>query len=204
MKFSDFKSVKDVLDKYPLAVVENDFLPDVSLPLADSVWADIQFALHMRSPIETELFYREYFISPFIRESWKKHPGLKMWVNQKLAYRDELTGEPDYFLAKRVQGVTQDLIGNPLLAVAEAKQENFAEGWGQCLAAMIACQKINDDPDVIIYGIVATSEFWQFAKLDGNTFTRNIKAYTIHAPEQLFGVLDYLFNECEKQATDET
>jgi len=200
MKFSDFKSIKDVLNKYPLAVKECDFVPDVSLPLAKWVWEDIQFALQMRSPIENEFFYREYFINPFMRESWKKHPSLKMWINQKLAYRDELTGEPDYFIAKRVQGITQDLIGNPLLAVAEAKQENFTEGWGQCLPAMIACQKINDKPDITIYGVVATSEFWQFANLHGETFTRNIRAYTIHMPDQLFGALDYLFGECEKQA----
>ncbi len=149
--------------------------------------------------VESEMYFRESFISPFMRQVWKRHPSLKLWISRKLAYKDELTGEPDYFISARPKGPTTDLVGKPLLAVAEAKQEDFIAGWGQCLAEMIACQKINNAEHIIIYGIVSAGEFWQFGKLEKETFTRNIAAYTIHEPTKLLGVLDYLFEQCEKQ-----
>jgi hypothetical protein len=112
-------------------------------------------------------------------------------------------GEPDYFISMRPKGPTRDLVGKPLLAVAEAKQEDFISGWGQCLAEMIACQKINADENIVIYGIVSAGELWQFGKLEHDVFTRNITAYTIHDPAKLLGVLDYLFEQCERQGESE-
>ncbi len=198
MKFSDSKSVEDVQKKYPIYNRFENFVPNHRVELPQLYQDDIQFALSKQADVESEMFYREYLIAPFMSEAWKRHRDLKLWVNRRLVYKDELTGEPDYFLANKSKGTTTNQVGNPLLAVAEAKQEKFTEGWGQCLAAMIACQKINADENITIYGMVATSELWQFAKLHGDTFTRNIRAYTIHMPEQLFGALDYMFGEYEK------
>lgn len=199
MKFSDFKSVEDVQAKYPLAVTQEQFLPTIELSPPEAFMEDLQFALTMRASVESEMFFREYFIAPFMRQAWKRHPSLKLWVNRKLAFNDELTGEPDYFISARSVGITPNPVGAPLLTVAEAKQEDFISGWGQCLAEMIACQKINVNDDIVIYGIVSAGEFWQFGKLSQNMFTRNLMAYTIYEPAKLLGVLDYLFAECEKQ-----
>ncbi len=199
MKFSEFKSVEDVLDKYPLVVTKAQFLPKVELPLAESFIENLNFTLKMQTAVESEMFYREGFIFPFMQQVWKQHLALKLWINRKLAYKDELTGEPDYFISALPEGPTRDPVGKPLLAVAEAKQEDFIEGWGQCLAEMIACQKINDEL-LTVYGIVSAGEFWQFGKLEKDTFTRNIAAYTVHEPAKLLGVLDYLFEQCEQQA----
>ena len=199
MKFSDFKSIEDVQAKYPLAVTKTKFLPDVELLPSEGFIEDIQFALSVQNSVESEMFFREYFIAPFMRETWKRHPSLKLWVNRKLAYKDELTGEPDYYIATRPVGVTSNPVGQPLLAVAEAKQEDFIAGWGQCLAEMIACQKINDNDKITIYGIVPTGELWQFGQLSQDTFSRNLVAYSIYEPAKLLGVLDYLFAECERQ-----
>lgn len=200
MKFSDFKSVEDVLAKYPLVVTKAQFLPNVEHPPSEAFLEDLNFTLTMQNSVESETFYREGFIFPFMRQAWKRYPNLKLWINRKLAYKDELTGEPDYFVSTLPQGPTSDPVGKPLLAVAEAKQEDFIAGWGQCLAEMIACQKINDDETITIYGIVSAGEFWQFAKLKQQTFTRNITSYTVHEPPKLLGILDYLFEQCEKQA----
>ncbi len=45
--------------------------------------------------------------------------------------------------------VISKLINTPLLSVMEAKKEDFEMGWGQCLAELIACQKINDSDSFI-------------------------------------------------------
>ena len=91
------------------------------------------------------------------------------------------------------------LINKPFLAVAEAKKEDFTKGWAQCLAEMIACQKINADESVVIYGIVPTGLVWEFGKLEQDTFTKHIFSYSIRDPNQIFGILDFIFAECEKR-----
>ena len=114
-------------------------------------------------------------------------------------YDDELCGEPDYFLAALpADEVISQLVNKPILAVIEAKKENFTQGCGQC-AAMIACQKINTNPEIIIYGIVSTGLVWEFSKLAGNLLIKDSVTYFINVPDQIFGILDFIFAECENQ-----
>jgi len=35
--------------------------------------------------------------------------------------------------------------------VVKAKKENFTEGWGQCLAELIACQYMNDGEYITLW-----------------------------------------------------
>lgn len=199
MKFSDFKSIEDVVQKYPLERIKAQFLPDTEITAPELFMQGLHFSLTMQADVESEMYFRECFIFPFIHQVWMQHPELKLWINRKLAYKDELTGEPDYFISSRLKGITTETVGKPLLAVAEAKQEDFIAGWGQCLAEMIACQKLNDDDSVTIYGIVSTGELWQFGKLEGAIFTRDLAGHTIREPAKLLGALDYVLGECEKQ-----
>ena len=37
------------------------------------------------------------------------------------------------------------VLGTPIIVVVEAKRNDFIEGWGQCLAELVAIQRINDD-----------------------------------------------------------
>ncbi len=199
MKFSKFKSVEDVTKKYSLVVTKAHFLPNVEFTPSPAFLEDLNFMLSMQTPVESEMFYRENFISPFMRQVWKRHAKLKLWFNRKLAYKDELTGEPDYFISALPEGPTHDPVGKLLLAVAQAKQEDFIEGWGQCLAEMIACQKLNDDESVVIYGIVSTGLIWEFGKLEKDVFTKDLYPYSINDSAKVLGALDYLFEQCEKQ-----
>ena len=161
---------------------------------------DIHFLLAMKAIEENESFFTESFIFPFLREAWKHHRQLKLWTHRSLMYDDELCGEPDYFLAALpTDEVISQLVNKPILAVTEAKKENFTQGWGQCLAAMIACQKINANPEIAIYGIVSTGLMWEFGKLVGNLLIKDSVTYFINVPDQIFGVLDFIFAECEKQ-----
>ncbi|OQY48442.1 MAG: hypothetical protein B6242_02345 [Anaerolineaceae bacterium 4572_78] len=203
MAFSDFKSIEDVQAKYPLAVTEADFLTYEQLTPHDFFMEELKFSLSMKSSVESEMFFREQLISPFMRQAWKLHSSLKLWINRKLTYDDILTGEPDYFLTSRPRGATTTPVGKPLLAVSEAKQEDFIEGWGQCLATMLACQKLNNDENVVVYGIVCTGMFWEFGKLEKDVFTKNLWSYSISDPARVLGILDYIFTECEKQVAKE-
>lgn len=89
--------------------------------------------------------------------------------------------------------MTDTLIKTPLLAVFEAKRQDFDEGWGQCLAAMLACQKINDDEHLAVYGIVSSGLVGEFGKLEAQCFTKEPLAHSIDNPQKLAGMLDYVF-----------
>lgn len=201
MAFSDFQNIEQVINQYPLEIRGGNFIPDVELELPDLFIENLNFSLEMRSVEESEAFFRENFIFPFLHQAWKRHRKLKLWSHRSLVYDRELYGEPDYLVSVMIEGVIDKLINKPFLAVAEAKKEDFARGWAQCLAEMIACQKINEDESVVIYGIVPTGLVWEFGKLEQNTFTKHIVSYSISAPNKIFGILDFIFTECEKQIT---
>jgi hypothetical protein len=200
MAFSDFLSIEQVLQRYPLKIGQKRFLPEVEADLPDWLLDNLKFSLDHKSVDENEVFFTENFIYPFIHQAWKKHQKLKVWSHRAISYDSELYGEPDYLIATVVNEVTDRLIKKPLLAVTEAKKEDFTKGWGQCLAEMIACQKINGREKLVIYGIVSTGLVWEFGKLDGNVFTKHALSYSINEPKKLFGLLNYIFSACEKEA----
>ena len=75
----------------------------------------------------------------------------------------------------------------------EAKKNDFEQGWGQCLAELVAAQKINDAPDVPVYGIVSDGIQWQFGHLIGDVFTQNRTNFSVDNLPVLFGAVDSIF-----------
>ncbi|NEO70354.1 hypothetical protein [Moorena sp. SIO3H5] len=85
--------------------------------------------------------------------------------------------------------------GNPqdrAASLIEAKKNDFQQGWGQCLAELVASQKINQDVQRPVYGIVTDGNLWQFGRLQRDIFTQNIENFTIDKLSRLYGALDYL------------
>ena len=199
MAYSDFKSIEQVIQTYPLHIRPERFLPEVQLELPDWFIENLNFTLDRQAIQESETFLRESFIFPFLQQAWKRHEKLKLWSHRALNVDDTLYGEPDYFVSAWVDGVIDKLVNRPLLAVTEAKKQDFEGGWAQCLAELIACQKLNSDDNVIVYGIVSTGMIWEFGKLETNVFAKHPLSYSITDPARVFGILDFVFMECEKQ-----
>jgi hypothetical protein len=80
----------------------------------------------------------------------------------------------------------------PIVMIVEAKKNDFEQGWGQCLAELIAAQKINDDLENPVFGIVTDGNLWQFGKLEHDCFYKNIEGFTIDKLNLLCGALIYL------------
>ncbi|MDJ0676929.1 MAG: hypothetical protein QNJ36_16370, partial [Calothrix sp. MO_167.B42] len=88
----------------------------------------------------------------------------------------------------------------PYFVLVEAKKESdFSEGWGQCLAEMIAVQRLNDEPNQHIFGIVSNGVVWQFGRFVSDIFTQNKTFYTIQDLEKLFAAVNYVFQQCDLQ-----
>ena len=64
---------------------------------------------------------------------------------------------------------------------------------------MIAAQRLNEDPQMTVFGIVSNGDRWQFGKLETDTFTRNITLYSIQELDKLFAAVNYIFRQCELQ-----
>jgi hypothetical protein len=200
MAFNNFKSIKQVIKQYPLKIRQKRFLPNILVELPEWFMENIDFSLDTQAVGENEFFFRESFIFPFLQQTWKRHhKGLKLWSHQMLVYDEKLQGEPDYFVSSWRDEVIEKLVNTPLFAVVEAKKQDFEEGWGQCLASMIACQKINQDDNLTVYGVVSTGLVWEFGKLETNVFTKHPLSYSISESQKVFGNLDFIFAECEKQ-----
>jgi hypothetical protein len=84
--------------------------------------------------------------------------------------------------------------------IVEAKQDNFDEGWAQCLAAMVAAQRLNEQPQVV-FGIVSNGEIWEFGKLETNQFTKNSSIYLLQNLDRLFAAVHNIFSQCQLQLT---
>ncbi|MGC8451515.1 MAG: hypothetical protein ACL9RN_00615 [Cylindrospermopsis raciborskii] len=91
------------------------------------------------------------------------------------------------------------ILDQPYLILVEAKKDNFDEGWGQCLAELIAAQKLNNNQQHKIFGIVSNGKLWEFGKLQNDIFTKNIKYYVLENLLELMGVIDFIFSESVNQ-----
>jgi hypothetical protein len=81
--------------------------------------------------------------------------------------------------------------------IIEAKRNDFEQGWGQCLAELVAAQKINQDSSRPVYGIVTDGNLWQFGKLCEDTFFKQRDNYTIDELGRLFGAINFVLQSCD-------
>ena len=79
-----------------------------------------------------------------LREVYKGYANYyALRVKKPITY-DVLSGTPDYFISTRSE-LGKLVVGTPLIMLVEAKKNDFEVGWGQCLAELVAAQKINED-----------------------------------------------------------
>ncbi len=128
-----------------------------------------------------------------MRELYKTYAEeYALWIKKPLAYDEILSGIPDYFISTRSE-LGKLLVGSPLITLVEAKKNDFEEGWGQCLAELVAAQKINAAPDLPVYGIVSDGTWRQFGQLVRDAFTQNRTSFSVDNLPTLFGAVDSVF-----------
>ena len=194
MAFSDFKTISEVQEKFRIMYAEDDFVKaEPSSPSAEFL-RDFEFTREHINVFASEASRCEAIIFPVLKESYKAYANqYALWIKQSIAYDDVLNGTPDYFISTRSE-LGKTVVGSPLILLVEAKKNDFEQGWGQCLAELVAAQKINDDADFPVYGIVTDGTLWQFGRLIGDTFTQNRTDFALANLPTLFGAVDSVFN----------
>ncbi|MCP2732464.1 hypothetical protein NJ959_28950 [Symplocastrum sp. BBK-W-15] len=200
MSFSSYKNIRSVIKKFNLTYQENNYIIPQNLAISDYLRGEIEFSLREVVLENSELAICENLIYPILKEIWKNYylEDYMLWSHEALEYDEDLSGVPDYTIAQRSpQGKV--IFDRPYLVIVEAKKDNFTEGWGECAAEMVAAQKINESPEQTLFGIVSNGKIWEFGKLSLDRFVKNIKSYYISDLDELFGAINYLFDQCRLQ-----
>jgi hypothetical protein len=104
----------------------------------------------------------------------------------------QLTGFVDFLVGL---GPQLPRISAPVIVVFEAKRDNIAEGYGQCIAGMVGAHRFNQragNPVGTIYGGITTGINWKFLRLAGTGLTFDLSEYTIHQADRLLGILAHM------------
>lgn len=202
MPFNYYKSVGVVVKEFQINYRESAYIVETEIDINEYFKDDLAIVIREGIVDNSEYAICENMIYPILKEVWKSYKDkFVLWSHQPLIYDEKLSGIPDYILAKR-SPLGKVVFDQPYFVVVEAKKDNFQEEWGQCLAEMIAIQKLNHNPEQTIFGIVSNGEIWEFGKLRLDIFTKNITFYTIQNLEQLFSSVNYIFKQCELQLAD--
>ncbi len=189
MAFTDFKSADEVQKAYQVSFVEKDFITFIPKALPEYFIREFEFNRENFDVFGSEASRCEAVIYPILREACKSFvQNYSLWSHKSIAADAILTGTPDYVVAKR-SVLGKNVLDFPLVLVAEAKQNDFSRGWGQCLAEMVAAQRLNGNPDLAVYGIVTDGEIWQFGRLVGTVFTKNLSRATIDRLSEVYGAV---------------
>ena len=199
MPFNSYKNIGIVAKEFQISYVEESYIVETEISISDYFRAELELVLRKGVVRNSESAICENLIYPILKEIWKSYADeFLLWSHQPLNYDERLCGVPDYTLAKR-SPLGKVVFDKPYCIVVEAKKDNFEEGWGQCLAALIAAQNINQVTEMMIYGIVSNGETWEFGNLKLDRFTKNIKTYSIQYLDQLFAAVNYVFDQCRLQ-----
>lgn len=195
MAFSDFKTIPEVLEKFRIKYVVRDFVEIEEIPgtPSEQFLQEFEFCLQNIDVFASEAARCEAIIFPILKEIYKPYAkNYALWIKKSISHDETLNGTPDYLISTRSElGIP--VVGTPLILLVEAKRNDFEQGWGQCLAELVAAQKINGDTDFPVHGIVSDGKLWEFGQLVGDAFTRNRTSVTMDNLSVLFGAVDAVF-----------
>lgn len=124
-----------------------------------------------------------------------EHHDIRMWQEKPLdAGESPFRGKVDFAFTPYQARFTM-----PYVVVAEAKKDDFEQGWGQCLIALKTADILNAQHEerFDLFGIVSSGKVWEFGKYTTqNQFFRS-DAYSLGQPDTILGVLSSIFSECD-------
>ena len=199
MAFSDFKTISEVQEKFGITYAMNDFVgTDEILKPSEHFLQEFEFCMQHINVFASETSRCEAVIFPILKEVYKGYTDrYALWSGKSIAYDETLKGTPDYLIATQSE-LGMSVVGKPLIILVEAKKNDFEQGWGQCLAELIAAQKINGDPDTPVCGIVTDGTLWQFGRLAGDAFIQNRTNFTLDNLPVLFGAVNSVFKAVQE------
>ena len=195
MAFRDF-GFPEVQHALGLTLAEADLfggVPPLNLP-AEFV-ARMQAGIDLALAVNTEKARSEFIIAPVLMEL-KQLLGGKFGLFSGVEFNVDssrgLNGYCDFILTR---SPLQSVLSAPVVAIAEAKNDNLRTGLGQCIAAMVAAREFNLKSSAQvgdIYGAVTTGGAWKFLRLHGSELTLDLREYFVAELGRIMGILAHI------------
>ena len=192
MAFQSF-SFPQVLQDLGLSLADADlFAGTAPVAVRPEFAAQVIDGGNLASAINTEKARSEFVIAPVLFELRRLHAGhvgLFSGIELDADAGRGLTGVCDFVLTKSPR---QHVVSAPLMTIVEAKNDNLRSGLGQCIAAMVAAQLINQAASAAlpsVYGAVTTGSAWKFLRLQGADVTLDLVEYHIESMGKILGIL---------------
>lgn len=197
MSYRDFSWAKAKRD-FGLQAIEGEcFFPE-NLPEvrpSSLLQATLERGIPWAIAVGNEKARSEAIINPILLEVKHVLAGkISVFSGEEFNVDSEvgLNGTCDFLISRSPE---QLAIEAPVLAIVEAKKEDLKRGMGQCLAAMVAVQRFNQNEQQAIasvYGSVSTGTAWRFLKLEASTVTVDLTDYPVPPVEKILGILAWM------------
>ncbi len=192
MAFRDF-GFPEVQQTLGLSLAEADLFGSVpALELSAEFVERMRVGVDLALAINTEKARSEFIIAPVLlelRRMLRCGFGLFSGVEFNVDPSRGLNGFCDFILTR---SPLQSVLTAPVVAIAEAKNDNLRSGLGQCIAAMVAAREFNakaSPPVGDIHGVVTTGGAWKFLRLSGSELSLDVPEYFVAEPGRILGIL---------------
>lgn len=180
MGYSKYKNIRSVVKKFNLSAQKIPLFTQIPL-LEPSAWLKETLQLAQLLPLTNEKSKGERIISPVLVEIAKiYYHKISFFSGEAINVRpkDNLANECDFLFTQRPQS---PYVEAPIIALAEAKDEDMEWGIAQCAAQLYGVKLFNDmeGQDIpILYGCATDGIEWQFMRFEQNTFYIDNKIFT--------------------------
>jgi len=192
MSFRDF-TFPAVIEKLGLSFQTEDVFRDVPSVSPRAAFVDtIHEGAELSQGLNNEKARSEFVIAPVLMELRRMFPrkfGLFSGTELNVDAANGLSGVCDFMISRVPM---EYILKAPIVTIAEAKNDNVWNGYGQCIAAMHAAVLFNAKagaPTPVVYGISTTGTQWKFLRLAESVVALDRADYFITQPERLLGVL---------------
>jgi hypothetical protein len=197
MPYSNF-TLEEVRDKFSLQISSKQFFSDLE-PIAPSDY--LKQALIRSKPFQTtgsEKARSEFIIAPILLElRYLKNNSVSIFSGEEFTVDRDLglSGICDFLISRNGSEL---IIDAPVIALVEAKKGVLKDGWGQCVAEMVAAKKFNENRGKSIkniYGIVTSGSLWHFFQMKQDIVFLDPNEYSLSPVDNLLAILNWMVSE---------
>jgi hypothetical protein len=197
MGYSNYKKLKQVVDKFGITTQRSQLFAQIT-PIEPSEWLKQSMNIANAVMLTNEKVKSERLISPILSEVHLLHKHkLSLFSGEELNVdvANDLNGPCDFFFSANPNSY---LLTAPIVAFAEAKDENIDYGIAQCTAQMIGAQLFNqlsEKTTPTIWGCSTTGGEWRFLKLTDKILYVDEQSYYIDKVDVLLGIFHQIIEQ---------
>lgn len=180
MGYSNFRTLKKVSDTFGTDAVLDVLFDDIE-SVEPSLWLKQTLEIAITMPLSNEKTKSERLVSPILMEVVQSYrDSITLFSGEPLDVNPEqdLAGACDFLI---VLAPKKPYIQAPIIALAEAKDEDMDHGIAQCAAQLFGAKLFNEKEGrsfPFLYGCATAGTDWQFLRFENNTFYVDSKIYT--------------------------